>query len=84
VTSTVGSNLLIGAVEMAAATGATVVRVNLFGVPGFSGQAHGLKVAYAKYDFSVDGGPSRPGEFHPEALTDPCVSLSTHTARATQ
>ena len=56
VTSTVGSNLLIGAVEVAAATGVAVVRVNLFGVPGFSGQAHGLKVAYAKYDFSVDGG----------------------------
>lgn len=58
VTLTVGSNLLIGAVEVAAATGAAVVRVNLFGVPGFSGQAHGLKVAYAKYDFSVDGGAS--------------------------
>jgi putative transposase len=28
-------------------------------------------------------GPSRPGEFHPEPLTDPCLSLSTHTARAT-
>ena len=25
---------------------------------------------------------SRPGEFHPEALTEPCVSLSTHTALA--
>lgn len=58
VTSTVGSNLLIGAVEVAAATGATVVRVTLFSVPGFSGQAHGLKVAYAKYDFGVDGGGS--------------------------
>lgn len=56
VTSTVGSNLLIGAVEVAAATGAAVVRVNLFGVPGFSGQAHGLKVAHALYDFAVDGG----------------------------
>ena len=32
------------------------VRVNLFGVPGFSGQAHGLKVAHALYDYSVDGG----------------------------
>ncbi len=63
VTSTVGSNLLIGAVEVAAATGATVVRVNLFSVPGFSGQAHGLKVAYAKYDFSVDGGASRRRPF---------------------
>src|SRR5471032_46846 len=28
-------------------------------------------------------GPSRPGEFHPEPLTDPCLSLSTHTARVT-
>jgi predicted RecA/RadA family phage recombinase len=56
VTSTVGSNLLISAVEVAAATGAAVVRVNLFGVPGFSGQAHGLKVAHALYDYSVDGG----------------------------
>jgi hypothetical protein len=28
--------------------------------------------------------PSRPGEFHPEALTDPDVNLSIHPARATQ
>jgi hypothetical protein len=28
--------------------------------------------------------PSRPGEFHPEALTDPDVSLSTYPARATE
>ena len=27
--------------------------------------------------------PSGPREFHPEPLTDPCLSLSTHTARAT-
>ena len=26
--------------------------------------------------------PSSPGELHPEALTDPCLSLSAHTARA--
>ena len=58
VTSTVGSNLLIGAVEVAAATGVATVRVNLFGVPGFSGQAHGLKVAYCRYDYAVDGGAS--------------------------
>ena len=58
VTSTVASNLLIGAVEIAAATGVAVVRVNLFGVPGFSGQAHGIKVAHAIYDYSVDGGAS--------------------------
>jgi len=41
---------------VAAATGVAVVRVNLFGVPGFSGQAHGLKVAHALYDYAVDGG----------------------------
>jgi hypothetical protein len=28
--------------------------------------------------------PSRPGEFHPEPLTDPCLTVSSHTARATQ
>jgi hypothetical protein len=27
--------------------------------------------------------PSRPRELHPESLTDACLSLSTHTARAT-
>jgi hypothetical protein len=27
--------------------------------------------------------PSRPGEFHPEPLTDPDVTLSSHPARAT-
>jgi hypothetical protein len=27
--------------------------------------------------------PSRPGEFHPESLTDPDVILSHHPARAT-
>ena len=30
------------------------------------------------------GTPSRPGEFHPEPLTDPDVRLSPHPARATQ
>ena len=28
----------------------------------------------------VDIASSRPGESHPEALTEPCVNLSTHTA----
>ena len=56
VTSTVGSNLLVGAVEVAAATGVATVRVNLFGVPGFSGQVNGVKVAHALYDYAVDGG----------------------------
>jgi predicted RecA/RadA family phage recombinase len=58
VTSTVASNLLIGACEIAAATGVTTLRVNLFGVPGFSGQANGLRVAHMKYDYAVDGGAS--------------------------
>ena len=58
VTSTVGANLLIGVVEVAALTGATTVRVNLFGVPGFSGQVNGVKVAHMLYDFAVDGGAS--------------------------
>src|SRR5262245_14483284 len=30
---------------------------------------------------NLSGRPSSPGEFHPEALTEPCLSLSTHTAR---
>src|SRR5262244_2427349 len=29
----------------------------------------------------ISGRPSSPGELHPEALTEPCLSLSTHTAR---
>ena len=56
VTSTVGTNLLIGAVEVAAVTGAATVRVNLFGVPGFSGQVNGVKVAHMLYSYAVDGG----------------------------
>lgn len=56
VTSTVASNVLVGTVEVAALTGDLTVRVKLFGVP--AGQARGLKVAYAKYSFAVDGGAS--------------------------
>jgi predicted RecA/RadA family phage recombinase len=55
-TSTVGANLLIGAAVLAALTGGATVRVNLFGVPGFSGQVNGVKVAHAYYDYAVDGG----------------------------
>jgi predicted RecA/RadA family phage recombinase len=58
VTSTVGSNLLIGLVEVAAATGVATVTVKLTNAPGFSGQANGVKVAHMLYDFSVDGGAS--------------------------
>jgi predicted RecA/RadA family phage recombinase len=56
VTSTVGANLLIGAVEVGAVTGAATVRVNLFGVPGFSGQVNGVKVAHMLYSYAADGG----------------------------
>ena len=31
-----------------------------------------------------ESGSSRPGESHPEALTEPCVNLSTHTALTIQ
>ena len=55
-TSTVGSNLLIGNAEAAQLTGDATVDVVLFGVPGFSGQVNGVRVAHALYDFSVDGG----------------------------
>jgi predicted RecA/RadA family phage recombinase len=57
-TSTVGANLLIGSAEKAQLTGDGTVRVKLFGVPGFSGQVNGVKVAHALYDFTVDGGTS--------------------------
>ena len=30
----------------------------------------------------LEASPSRPGEFHPEPLTDPCLTVSHHTARA--
>jgi predicted RecA/RadA family phage recombinase len=57
-TSTVGANLLIGAAELAALTGDATVQVRLFGVPGFSGQVNGVKVAHMLYNFTVDGGAS--------------------------
>jgi len=66
-TSTVGANLLIGAAGLIQASGTNApggntsdptVRVRLFGVPGFSGQANGLKVAHFLYNFAVDGGAS--------------------------
>jgi predicted RecA/RadA family phage recombinase len=57
-TSTVGSNLLIGNAEAAQLTGDATVDVVLFGVPGFSGQVNGVRVAHALYDYTVDGGAS--------------------------
>jgi predicted RecA/RadA family phage recombinase len=55
-TSTVGGNLVIGQCEIAAVTGASTVRARLLGVPGFSGQVNGVKVAHMLFDFAVDGG----------------------------
>jgi len=57
-TSTVGANLLIGGAEVAQLTGDATVQVKLFGVPGFSGQANGLRVAHFLYNSAVDGGAS--------------------------
>src|SRR5262245_17524685 len=46
-----------------------------------------MSLSYLKFRSKVrkgnlSGRPSSPGELHPEALTEPCLSLSTHTARA--
>ena len=57
-TSTVASNLLIGAAELSQLTGDATVRVKLFGVPGFSGQANGVRAAHFLYNYAVDGGAS--------------------------
>jgi hypothetical protein len=46
---------------------------------GFRGKAD-----LPTYDVAIwQAMPSRPGEFHPEPLTDPDVNLSIHSARAT-
>jgi hypothetical protein len=37
------------------------------------------QVGFTEYDQ-----PSRPGDLHPEALTEPDVNLSIHPARATE
>lgn len=55
-TSTVDGNLLIGQCETAAVTSAATVRTRLLGVPGFSGQVNGVKVAHMLFNFAVDGG----------------------------
>jgi hypothetical protein len=51
-----------------------------------TGKTHialGLGLAACQKGLSV-GLPSRPGEFHPEPLTDPDLTLSRHPARATE
>ena len=40
----------------------------------------GLVARSGHTHFSNRGWSSSPGEFHPEALTEPCVNLSIHTA----
>jgi hypothetical protein len=42
------------------------------------------KIVQDDVDLLLRFTPSRPGELHPEALTDPDVSLATYPARATQ
>jgi predicted RecA/RadA family phage recombinase len=62
--STVGSNLLIGHATLdqpsgvaapGGLTGDATVRVRLFGVPGFSGQASGAKIGHFLYNGATDG-----------------------------
>ena len=40
----------------------------------------GLCVSGVRRQLQVPGVSSRPGEFHPQALPEPCVNLSIHTA----
>lgn len=35
---------------------------------------------YGKWDLGPTQQASRPGGFHPQPLSEPCVNLSTHTA----
>jgi MFS family permease len=42
-----------------------------------------FRVSVDRYSFTVTDLPSRPGELHPESLTEPCLTVSSHTARAT-
>ena len=65
---------------------------NLLGA-AFAAQAGGGAAQLQIYDIMFDDAgnltglkplmPSRPGEFHPEPLTDPDLTLSRHPARAT-
>ena len=57
-TTTASTNKYLGKTTKVAADGDATVRVRLFGVPGFSGQANGVKVAHFLYNFAVDGGAS--------------------------
>jgi len=43
---------------------------------------HGGERRLAEYEYRLPKLPSRPGEFHPEPLTDPDLILSHHPARA--
>ena len=61
---------ITGSRSVSATSIGTALRVNLFGVPGFSGQANGLKVAHMKYAYAGDGGAScTPAMVPPVAMT---------------
>src|SRR5215468_2500481 len=51
---------------------------------GPAAEWHAGKVAASGRSIRPTRLPSRPGEFHPESLTDPDVILSHHPARATK
>jgi hypothetical protein len=54
------------------------------GPRSFSSCADEFRPAIPRSGCSPALPPSRPRGLHPGPLTDPCLSLSTHTARATQ
>ena len=39
-----------------------------------------MRLSQSKSRKQTDGESGSPGEFHPQAPTDPCVNLSIHTA----
>jgi len=49
----------------------------------FGPKTESTAVVCGKAQRPENASPSRPGESHPEPLTDPDLSLSTHPARAT-
>jgi hypothetical protein len=50
---------------------------------GTPGNDYSRSTAQRLGGIAVEKSPSRPGESHPEPLTEPCVTVSDHTARAT-
>src|SRR5208282_2444955 len=52
-------------------------------VEGYQARSFDCELGSHFHHGHVFEGPSRPGELHPEPLTDPDVNLSIHPARAT-